>query len=177
MTARKQQEISESLEDYLEAIFHIVEQKQAARAKDIAKRLNVTGASVTGALRTLAEKGFVNYAPYDIVTLTPKGRKLAADVVRKHEALCDFFVRILSIDEKEANEAACKMEHSVSSTILKRFIEFVKFVDSCPLAGTLWSQGFKHYCSYGEIPDDCGQCISLCVKKIREKDHEPKEHG
>lgn len=65
--------LSESLEDYLEAIYHIVSQKQAARATDISKRLNVNPSSVTGALRSLADKGLVNYAPYDIVTLTAEG--------------------------------------------------------------------------------------------------------
>ena len=177
MSAKKKPKVSESLEDYLEAIFHIVAEKQAARAKDIAKRLKVTGASVTGALRTLADKELVNYEPYDIVTLTPNGRKLAADVVRKHETLRDFFVRILAVDEEEANKTACKMEHTVSPAILKRFIEFVKFVDSCPLAGTLWSQRFKHYCDYGNIPDNCGQCISLCVKRMQEKNCESKGHN
>ena len=177
MSAKKKQKVSESLEDYLEAIFHIIAEKQAARAKDIAERLKVTGASVTGALRTLADKGLVNYAPYDIVTLPPNGRRLAADVVRKHEALRDFFVRVLKIDEEEANETACKMEHIVSPTILKRFIEFVKFMDCCPLAGTLWFQGFKRYCDHGDIPDDCGQCIYLCMKKMREKEHDSKEQA
>jgi DtxR family Mn-dependent transcriptional regulator len=56
-------ELSASMEDYLEAIYHIVTAKQAARAKDIAKRLDVNNSSVTGALRTLSEKGYINYAP------------------------------------------------------------------------------------------------------------------
>ena len=177
MPAKKTQKVSESLENYLEAIFHIVEEKQAARAKDIATRLKVTGASVTGALRSLADKGLVNYAPYDIVTLTATGRELAADVVRRHEALHGFFVRVLNIDDKEADEAACRMEHIVSPTILERFIEFVKFMDNCPLAGTLWSEGFERFCDHGDIPDDCGQCISLCMKRMREKDHESEVQG
>ena len=53
----KNRMLSASMEDYLEAIFHIVSEKQAARAKDIAKRLKVNNSSVTGALRSLAEKG------------------------------------------------------------------------------------------------------------------------
>jgi DtxR family Mn-dependent transcriptional regulator len=46
--------LSASMEDYLEAIFHIAADKQAARAKDIAKRLKVNNSSVTGALRILS---------------------------------------------------------------------------------------------------------------------------
>jgi len=49
--------LSASLEDYLEAIYHIVQKKQAARAKDIVQRLRVKNSSVTGAMRALADKG------------------------------------------------------------------------------------------------------------------------
>ena len=90
------EQLSDSLEDYMEAIFHIEVKKHAARAKDIAERLQVSNSSVTGALRLLSDKGLVNYAPYDIITLTPKGKEIAQNVVRRHKALLDFFVKILS---------------------------------------------------------------------------------
>jgi DtxR family Mn-dependent transcriptional regulator len=112
--------LTASLEDYLEAIFHITAEKQAARPKDIAQRLNVKNASVTGALRALADRGLINYAPYDIVTLTQTGREAAEGVVGKHEALRDFFVNILRVDEKTADDAACRMEHSMSDVIFNR---------------------------------------------------------
>ena len=80
----KAEALSASLEDYLEAIFHIVARNQVARAKDISLRMKVSGPSVTGALRSLSEKGLINYAPYDVITLTDKGNALAEDVVRRH---------------------------------------------------------------------------------------------
>ena len=61
--------LSASLEDYLEAILHLVTEKQVARSRDIAKRLRVNRSSVTGALQALAKKGLVNYEPYEAVTL------------------------------------------------------------------------------------------------------------
>ena len=91
----RKETLSSNMEDYLEAIFHISEEKQAARAKDIADRVQVNKSSVTGALRSLSEKGLVNYAPYDIITLTAKGKKLASEIVRRHEALKEFFIKIL----------------------------------------------------------------------------------
>jgi DtxR family Mn-dependent transcriptional regulator len=90
--------LSSNMEDYLEAIFHISQEKQAARAKDIADRVMVNKSSVTGALRSLSEKGLVNYAPYDIITLTAKGKRLAEEIVRRHAALKDFFIKVLLID-------------------------------------------------------------------------------
>jgi DtxR family Mn-dependent transcriptional regulator len=102
----RKEPLSSNMEDYLEAIFHISAEKQAARAKDIADRVQVNKSSVTGALRSLSEKGLVNYAPYDIITLTAKGKKLAAEIVRRHEALKEFFIKILLIDKDEAEEAS-----------------------------------------------------------------------
>ena len=54
------EELTSSLEDYLETIYLIISEKEAVRPKDIAKRLNVSNASVTGALKTLADKGMIN---------------------------------------------------------------------------------------------------------------------
>ena len=124
--------LSSSLEDYLEAIFHIVAQKQAARGKDIAQRLGVNNSSVTGALRVLREKGLINYAPYDIITLTAEGKRISEGVVRRHEALRDFFVKVLSLEVELADKAACNMEHALPPKILVRLTRFVKFVESRP---------------------------------------------
>jgi len=96
--------LTASLEDYIEAIFHIVARKRAARAKDIARRMHVNNSSVTGALHALSERGLVNYAPYDVITLTDEGTEIAKDVVRRHEVLRDFFVRVLSLDDEEADD-------------------------------------------------------------------------
>ena len=103
-------ELSASLEVYLEAIFHIVEKKHVARSRDIAKRLNVSRSSVTGALQSLAEKGLINYEPYEAITLTRGGRSVAKDIVRRHEVLRDFLVKVLSVDAVKADQAAGLME-------------------------------------------------------------------
>lgn len=120
--------LSESLEDYLEAIFNIVGEKQAARPKDIADRLGVTSASVTGALHALGRKSLIHHAPYDIVTLTAEGEALAQGVARRHKALKDFFVRVLGVGDKEAGECACRMEHAMPDSILQRFLQFLDSV-------------------------------------------------
>ena len=70
--------LSKSLEDYLEVIYHIVVVEQAAKAKDIAQKMQVKASSVTGALRQLAERDLVNYTPYDQITLTRKGMEVAS---------------------------------------------------------------------------------------------------
>ena len=161
--------LSSNMEDYLEAIFHISSEKQAARAKDIADRLKVNKSSVTGALRSLSEKGYVNYAPYDIITLTDKGKKLAEDVVRRHETLKDFFVKILLLEEDEAEEASCKIEHAISEKIVNRIINFVDFVEICPRGGQEWIKGFRRHCENGDTSIQCANSIKLCLEDLEKR--------
>jgi DtxR family Mn-dependent transcriptional regulator len=161
--------LSASLEDYMEAIFHIEDKKHAARAKDIADRLQVSSASVTGALRLLAEKELINYAPYDIITLTAKGKEVAQDVVHRHEMLRDFFVKILGVDEAEAEVAACKMEHGVSEIILKRMTQFIEFLETCPRGGYKWIKEFESFCDHGMELSRCEQCLRQCIEELQKQ--------
>jgi DtxR family Mn-dependent transcriptional regulator len=161
--------LSSNMEDYLEAIFHISEEKRAARAKDIADRVKVNKSSVTGALRSLSEKGLVNYAPYDIITLTARGQKLAVEIVRRHAALRDFFVKILLIDKAEAERAACKVEHEVSKNIVDRLVSFVEFVEICPRGGKAWLKGFRRHCESGDTTRRCPDFISECIKDLKKR--------
>lgn len=151
--------LTASLEDYLEAIYHICAQKRAARAKDIVMRMGVHNSSVTQALRALSERGYINYAPYDIVTLTAAGHKVANSVVRRHRTLRDFLVKVLALEEETAQEAACKMEHAVSADILERLVEFLEFMDSCPLTEVRWKEAVGFYCGNCE-PERDADCLS-----------------
>lgn len=158
--------LSASLEDYLETIFHIEQEKRSARAKDVADRLHVSAASVTGALRTLAKKKLINYAPYDTVTLTSRGKAVAKDVVLRHETLREFFVKVLAINPTEAEEVACKMEHAISANVLERLAQFISFLEACPRGGAEWLQGFATYCEHGQNHAQCEQCLAECIDQI-----------
>ena len=157
--------LSASLEDYLEAIFHVVAERQVARSRDIAKRLGVNRSSVTGALHSLAQKGLVDYEPYEAITLTRSGNAAARDVVRRHEVLRDFLVRILSVEAVEADQAACQMEHAISRPVLERLIQFVEFVEVCPRGGAKWIEGFGRYCQDGNL-EACERCITSCLEDV-----------
>lgn len=161
--------LTASMEDYLEAIFRIVQEKQAARAKDISKRLNVARSSVTGALHALAERELINYVPYDVITLTEKGRRVAREVARRHEVLRDFFVKVLAVPAADADAAACKMEHAVPEGVLERFVEFVEFVERCPRGGSKWIKGFGYYCDHGGVTGNCATCVELVLDDVRSR--------
>ena len=125
---KKKIKLSASLEDYLEAIYLISGENGEARAKKIKEHLQVTGPSVTEALQLLAEKDLVNYAPYESITLTSDGKKIACDILHRHETLRDFFIDVLGIDTKLADEGACKMEHVASPNIIDRMVKYTKYL-------------------------------------------------
>jgi DtxR family Mn-dependent transcriptional regulator len=161
--------LSASLEDYLEAIYRIAGEKSAARAKDIAERLGVNRSSVTGALRSLAERELVNYTPYDVITLTPAGETIAARITRRHTLLCDFFARVLGVDAAEAEESACKMEHALSENIFDRLAQFVDFIRVCPRLDIQWIKETGYFCERPESADSCRRCISRCLDSLTER--------
>jgi DtxR family Mn-dependent transcriptional regulator len=157
--------LSASLEDYIEAIAHIVAEKKVARGKDIAKRLQVSRASVTEALRALAKKRLVHYEPYEVITLTEKGREVAGDVIRRHGALKEFFIKVLAIDDGIAEESACRIEHAAPPEVIDRLIRFVAFLEVCPRGGADLIKGFTEYCEKGTIKESCDECIVKTRKK------------
>jgi DtxR family transcriptional regulator, Mn-dependent transcriptional regulator len=164
--------LSESLEDYLETIFLLIREQAVARSRDIAARLKVSRPSVTGALQALAERELVYYEPYGHVTLTPSGVAAAQKVLRRHEVLKDFLVRVLSVDPDEADANACRMEHAVSKTVVDRLVEFADFVETCPRAGAKWVHGFGYHCGEAAVEPDhksCIQCISHCLDDVKQK--------
>jgi len=138
-------ELSASLEDYLETIYFLSRESGKARPKEIAGRMKVRAASVTGALKALAEKGLINYAPYSSVSLTEAGNEVAGVIAKKHEALLHFFTQVLGIEAKEAEEFACSMEHTIPDHILQRFVRFAEYTEKCPGFNASWQESAEAY--------------------------------
>jgi len=121
--------LSHSLEDYLEVIWDLEEINTVARVKDISERLDVKRSSVTIALRTLSEKGLVNYEPYSVITLTAEGRRVGSEVRQKHNLLRTLFTDLFDIDLVTANTSACLMEHGVTAKIKNKLQLFLKVLE------------------------------------------------
>lgn len=160
-------EFSESIENYLEVILDLEERRKVARAKDIADKLGVNRGSVTGALKKICEKGLINYEPYSFITLTPKGKRIAAEVTRRHGILKNFMLNILCIDPKTAEETACRMEHAIDRETADRLLRFIEFVNNCPRTGREWVQSFIEHCNAAESDKpDCDSCIREMSEKM-----------
>ncbi len=148
--------LTESQETYLKAIYQIAEQKGAARAKDIAQKLDVRASSVTSALKNLGKMELINYTPYDIITLTRKGKSVAKDMYQRHTALHSFLVDVLGVETREATHAASKMEHSVPRHIIERLVKYSEYVKSCGMATSTWDAGTDFFCD-----NDCAKNASM----------------
>ena len=118
------EKLSESLEDYLETIAHLIEIEGHAHTKKIAESLNVKMPSVTAALKQLASLGYIHYSTHFPVELTVEGKRIADEVIRRHEVLTRFFAGILGLNSQQASETACRMEHVVDDSTIERFVLF-----------------------------------------------------
>lgn len=122
--------ITPTMQDYLEAIGQLGSEEQVVRVKNIARELRVKMPSVTEALKTLARDGLIRHEKYGYVQLTRKGENIAEEIYSRHQTLFKFLNEILGIDPRTADEDACRMEHTISSTALKKLIEFIKTLES-----------------------------------------------
>ena len=121
-------QLSESLEDYLEAIAELIAVGGHAHTKEIAEKLNVKMPSVTGALRQLEKMGYIVYNTHYPVSLTSEGKAVADEVIRRHQVLMRFFAGILGLSLDKASETACRLEHVVDKDTVRRFVIFTEAI-------------------------------------------------
>ena len=123
------EELSSSIEDYLEAIGSLEKENRVARVKDIAERLDVQMPSVTGALKVLKVKGLVNYERNSYITLTDEGLKIAISISLKHNRLERFLREVLLLSPDKAQDEACKIEHAVSDETVARLMRLMEYYE------------------------------------------------
>lgn len=160
------QDLSASLEDYLEVIYHLEKANRVARAKDIADQMHVQRASVTGALKTLASRRFISYKPYSYITLTDQGRQIAREIIRRHNTLKEFFITALQLDSERADANACRIEHAIGPAAIERLVQFLEFIKNCPRAGSDWLEAFANFCQHGTAEANCEECMKSCIGKL-----------
>jgi DtxR family Mn-dependent transcriptional regulator len=148
------------MEDYLEAIYHLEQERRIARVRDIAKRLGVKMSSVSSALKSLGSRGLIRYDPHQFITLTDRGIEKAKEIVRKHEVLQRFLVRILQIEPDVAEDNACRIEHHLDPEVIDKLIGFVEFMEMCPVDQTRWLDNASQGC------DSCVPCLDEARKKL-----------
>jgi len=166
----KSETLTGSLEDYLETIFELVRDQKVARVRDIAKIRGVRSASVTPAMKRLAEMGLIRYVQREYIDLTPEGEVAARKIYARHQALTRLFVDVLKMPADLAAKDACAMEHSLSGEGLDHLVRFFEFLRVCP-GGENFLETF-HSCSlvHTDVPLCAHQCGALARKGEQEEE-------
>lgn len=118
-------QIKESAENYLEAILMIKKEKGNVRSIDVANHLNFTKPSVSVAMKSFREEGYVTMDNDGSINLTQKGMEIAERVYERHEVIAKALMA-LGIDEEVAYEDSCKIEHDISQQTFDKIKEHLK---------------------------------------------------
>ena len=87
--------LSESMEDYLEAIFNLIKKNGSARVTDIAEQLGIAASSVNQGLKRLNQEGLIDQEKYGPIKLTKSGIQAAEKINCKHKILYLFLHLII----------------------------------------------------------------------------------
>ena len=117
--------MSQSLEDYLEAVYVLIEEGGSAQVRDVAALLSVKMPSVVKAVHELKKMELASQDPYGPIRLTDKGAAFARRVLGRHELLRRFLVK-LGVSRRIADRDACLMEHILSAETLDRIRDYTE---------------------------------------------------
>jgi DtxR family Mn-dependent transcriptional regulator len=121
MNAALQHEtLTRSVEDYLKAIYRLSPQGRPAATSEIAQRLELSPASVSGMVKRLSEQGLLEHIPYKGVQLTSEGRRAALRMLRRHRLIEAYLVAFLGYTWDTVHDEAERLEHAVSDTLVDR---------------------------------------------------------
>ncbi|MEM6884432.1 MAG: transcriptional regulator MntR [Verrucomicrobiota bacterium] len=125
--------ISTSVEDYLERIYELIEEKGYARVSDIATALELSRPSVSAMVQRLDKLGFVTYEKYRGLSLTTKGEEVARRIQRRHVILTEFLT-LLDLDRNIIAKDVEGIEHHVSSETLAKIERMIEYWEDDPAA-------------------------------------------
>jgi DtxR family Mn-dependent transcriptional regulator len=124
--------VSSSKENYIKAIFHLQEENGIVTTNALARQLETRAASVTDMLKKLKTQKLLLYEKYQGFKLSPEGRKMALQIIRKHRLWELFLVEKLRFGWEEVHEMAEELEHISSKKLVDRLDEFLGFPKSDP---------------------------------------------
>ena len=141
-------------ENYLKAIFHLLDSENQVTVNELSKFLQIKMPSVNSMMKKFADKNWVIYETYKPIKVTELGRKEAAIVVRKHRLTEMFLVEKMGFGWENVHEIAEQLEHVHSEDFFDKMDEILNFPKVNP---------------HGEpIPDKDGIIITQNLKKLSE---------
>ena len=123
--------MTKSLEDYIEVVYVLIQEKRRARVRDIATTLKVKMPSVVKGISELKKLGLVAQEPYGDVELTAKGRRIATMILNRHNKIREFLM-LIGVSRRIADKDACLMEHILSAQTMDRIRNFLGKTPAAP---------------------------------------------
>jgi Mn-dependent DtxR family transcriptional regulator len=122
--------VSHSVAHHLVAIAELLEEYGYARVSDVARRIGITRGSASITLKGLKQKGLVTDDDRRFLGLSDEGRAITDSVRAKKAVMKELFVRVLGVDEEDAELDTCRMEHLVSPVTATRASRLLEFIDA-----------------------------------------------
>ena len=130
---------------YVETIDALGASGQGASTVALARKLGVSAPSVTEAVRRLLDLGIVVRRGWHVIELSPRGRRVAGQLERRHKALRQFMVEVLAMSAAQADTNACLIEHCADSGFVSRLGRLADFLATheCSTLKTKWRRHLR----------------------------------
>jgi DtxR family transcriptional regulator, Mn-dependent transcriptional regulator len=160
-----------SVEDYLKTIYDLERHTGTATTTDIAHRLDIAPASVTGMVRRLAGQGLLTHEPYHGVRLSDEGQRVALLTLRRHRVIETYLARVLNYPWDEVHAEADRLEHAASDALIDRMAKAMgePCVDphGAPIPTREGQVDERHYAALSELP------LGARARIVRVSDEDP----
>lgn len=164
--------ISHAMEDYMKAIYQLSDNRKSVSTSQLAERLQCTPASVTNMLQKLSALKMVQYTPYQGVSLTEAGRRVALEVIRHHRLLELYLAEILGYSWDQVHAEADALEHVISEEFEARIDAALGYPKIDPHGHPIPTKEGElqqeKYISLWEAPDNS----RVRVKRVSDRDPE-----
>lgn len=124
--------LTPAVEEYLEAIYKMLQGDDPLIAARLAERMEVSPPTVADMLKRLQEGGFVKVSRQDGITLTGKGTEASETLVRRHRLAERLLTDVLGLSWDEVHEEACRLEHAISGQVEEKLLEVLGHPETCP---------------------------------------------
>jgi DtxR family Mn-dependent transcriptional regulator len=136
--------LSHALEDYLKAIYVLMEESQPVIAARIADETGVSPSTMFATLRRLEKEGFVTINRRKEIQLTQQGKHAAERIVRRHFLTERFLTDLLGLDWVKAHQEAHRLEHAISQEVEEKLAELLRHPTTCPHGNPIPGTGADH---------------------------------
>lgn len=119
------------VEDYLEAIYNLYEEKGYASVADISERLSVKPPTVSNMIKNLADKGYLVHEKYRGMRLTQQGERTARSVIKRHRVISKL-ISMLGVDDQTAYVDTEGIEHHVHPSTVQRLERLAEYLQDNP---------------------------------------------